>query len=234
MISGHGLAAETSWRSQLLSQARGALSEIYESAVQQGASDIVSVHVGAEHSGTINSARIAAQTVDVDVHVVDSGTASFGVSCCVWESASAIAAGASVAEAIARVELVRPVIGTAFILGAGDFARQGGRLDPTLMPDGDGVAVISGYGSDIEVVALGHSVDELCDHMVALFLAGGRPIRAGVSLADPATLMFTEGIESRLRAAPVGVDLVRYRVGPSIGAHTGPGTAGGFWYRTDI
>ena len=86
----------------------GTFSEIYRSAVEQGATDIVSVHVGAEHSGTINSARIAAQTVDVDVHVVDSGTASFGVTCCVWEAASAIAAGASVAEVVARVERMRP------------------------------------------------------------------------------------------------------------------------------
>ena len=212
----------------------GELAKIYRSAVRQGATDIVSIHVGAEHSGTINSARLAAQTVDVAVHVVDSGTASFGVSCCVWEAASVIAAGGTASEAIARVELVRPAIGTAFILTALDFARKGGRLDRVLLPDSDGVAVISGYGSALDVVAVGHSVDELCDQMIERFLADGRPIRAGVCLADPATLMFAEGIESRLRAAPVEVDLVRYRVGPSIGAHTGPGTAGGFWYRTDI
>jgi hypothetical protein len=66
--------------------------------------------------------------------------------------------------------------------------------------------------------------------MVAPFLAEGRPIRAGVSIADPATEVFAAGIEQRLLAGDVPVDLVRYRVGPSIAAHTGPGTAGGFWY----
>ncbi len=215
----------------------GTFSEIYRSAVEQGATDIVSVHIGAEHSGTINSARIAAEMVDVDVHVVDSGTASFGVSCCVWEAASAVAAGASVPEVVARAQRIRPAIGTAFILGALDFARRGGRFSPDLLHDSEqsgreGVAVLSGYGSDLEVVAQGHSVDELCNQMVECFLAQGRPIRAGVCLADPATLVFTEGIEQRLRAAPVEVELVRYRVGPSIAAHTGPGTAGGFWYCT--
>ena len=162
-----------------------------------------------------------------------------GVSCCVWEAASAVAAGASVPEVVARVERVRPTIGTAFILSALDFARRGGRFNPELLSDSkqddsEGVAVLSGYGSDLEVVALGHSVDELCDQMVECFLAQGRPIRAGVSLADPATLVFTEGIEARLRAASVEVEMVRYRLGPSIAAHTGPGTAGGFWYCTDI
>ena len=137
------------------------------------------------------------------------------------------------------MERVRPTIGTAFILSALDFARRGGRFNPELLSDSEqddseGVAVLSGYGSDLEVVALGHSVDELCDQMVECFLAAGRPIRAGVCLADPATLMFTEGIEARLRAASVEVEMVRYRLGPSIAAHTGPGTAGGFWYCTDI
>ena len=213
----------------------GTFSEIYRSAVEQGATGIVSVHVGADHSGTINSARIAAEMVDVDVHVVDSGTASFGVSCCVWEAASAIAADAPVSEVVARAERIRPAIGTAFILSALDFVRRSGRFSPKLLPDSEreGVAVLSGYGSDLEVVALGHSVDELCDQIVECFLAQGRPIRAGVCLADPATLGFTEGIESRLRATSVEVEMVRYRLGPSIAAHTGPGTAGGFWYCTD-
>ncbi len=211
----------------------GTFSEIYRSAAEQGATDIVSVHFGAEHSGTINSARIAAEIVDVNVHIVDSGTASFGVSCCVWEASSAVAVGASLPEVLARLDRIRPVIGTAFILGALDLARRGGRFSPELLEEREGVAVISGYGSDLELVAQGHTVDELCDQITACFLADGRPIRAGVCLADPATLMFTEGIEQRLRAAPVEVDLVRYRVGPSIAAHTGPGTAGGFWYCTE-
>ncbi len=216
----------------------GTFSEIYRSAVEQGATDVVSVHVGAEYSGTVNSARIAAETIDVDVHVVDSGTASFGVACCVWEAASAVAAGASAAEVVARVQRIRPAIGTAFILSVLDFARRGGRFNTDLLPEREqsepeGLAVLSGYGSDLGVVALGHSVDELCDQIVGCFLASGRPIRAGVCLADPATSVFTEGIESRLRAASVEVEMVRYRVGPSIAAHTGPGTAGGFWYCTD-
>jgi len=215
----------------------GTFSDIYRSAIEQGATDIVSVHIGAEHSGTVNSARIAAETVDVDIHIVDSGTASFGVSCCVWEAASAIAAGASAQEVVARAQRIRPAIGTAFILSALDFARRGGRFNPELLDDSEQserqvVAVLSGYGSELKVVAQGHSVEELCDQIVACFLAEGRPIRAGVCLADPATLVFTEGIEQRLRAAPVEVELVRYRVGPSIAAHTGPGTTGGFWYCT--
>jgi len=208
----------------------GDIAVVYERAVAEGADEIVSIHVGAEHSGTFNSARLAAARVGVPVHLVDSGTASFGVTCCVWEAAAALAAGASGYEAAERARATAPTVGTTFIIQALEFARRGGRLASRLSEDHDGVMVLGGMGGAVDVLATGHTVDELCDQMVAPFLADGRPIRAGVSLADPATAVFADGIEARLRDSAVDVDLVRYRVGPSIAAHTGPGTAGGFWY----
>ncbi len=207
----------------------GEIRAVYDDLVAAGATEIVSVHVGAEVSGTVNSAGLAAELVDAEVHVVDSGTASFGVSCCVWEAGAALEAGASAMEAAARAAKLAPHVGTSFILQALDFARQGGRLGAHLPDDADGVMVLAGLGTDLNVIGTGRSVDELCDQMVAPFLAGGVSIRAGVCLADPSTLPFTEGIEERLGASDLVVDMVRYRVGPSIAAHTGPGTAGGFW-----
>lgn len=208
----------------------GDIAAVYKRAMAEGAEEIVSVHVGAEHSGTLNSARLAAAEVAVPVHLVDSGTASFGVTCCVWEAAGALAAGLTGREAAERARATAPTIGTTFIIQALDFARRGGRLAPHLPIDHDGVMVLGGLGGAIDVLSTGHTVDELCDQMVAPFLADGRAIRAGVSLADSATAVFADGIEKRLRDSRVEVDLVRYRVGPSIAAHTGPGTAGGFWY----
>jgi len=208
----------------------GAFLSVYRELAAQGCTDIVSVHVGEQHSGTINSARLAAEMVEPTVHVVDSGTASFGVSCCVWEAGEVIAGGGTAAEATRRVLDVAPRIGTAFIIQALDFARSGGRIDPELPPGAEGVIVLAGHGSDFDVVATASTVDELCDLMVGHFLADGGAIRAGVCLADPATIDFTEGIEQRLGGADVEVEMVRYLVGPSIAAHTGPGTAGGFWY----
>jgi fatty acid-binding protein DegV len=208
----------------------GEFARVYEDLLASGATEIVSVHVGAEHSGTLNAARIAAEAVDARVHLVDTGTASFGVTCCVWEAAAALTDGASGEQAAARARATAPTIGTTFIIQALDFARKGGRLRTQLAEDHDGAMVIGGVGGALDLLATGHSIDELCDQMVEPFLAAGRPIRAGVSLADPATTVFTDGIEARLRDSDLCVDLVRYRVGPSIAAHTGPGTAGGFWY----
>jgi len=201
----------------------GAFLDVYRQLENEGCDQIVSVHIGEAHSGTINSARLAAE-------IVDSGTASFGVSCCVWEAGEVIAEGGNAAAAADQARLVAPRIGTAFIIQALDFARAGGRFDPELPPGADGVIVLAGHGSDLDIVTTASTIDDLCDRMVEQFVSDGGPIRAGVCLADPATVEFTVGIERRLQEADIEVELVRYRVGPSIAAHTGPGTAGGFWY----
>ncbi|MEM8709299.1 MAG: DegV family protein, partial [Actinomycetota bacterium] len=62
----------------------GELAAAYEAAIAAGAQAIVSVHVGSDVSGTVNAAHLAAELVSVPVHVVDSGTASFGVAACLW------------------------------------------------------------------------------------------------------------------------------------------------------
>lgn len=211
----------------------GAIAAVYAEVVAAGATEIVSVHVGADVSGTVNAARLAAADADVPVHVVDSGTASFGVTACLWQAVTAARAGEDAAGAAAVAAAIAPSIGTSFILQGLDFARAGGRFDLTLPDAADDVIVLAGYGTAIDIVGSGRDLDGLCDQIVAPFLADGVPVRAGVGLADDATLPITEGIEARLRASELVVGLVRYRVGPSIAAHTGPGTAGGFWWPAD-
>lgn len=209
----------------------GAFVDAYQRLIDRGAAEIVSVHVAEAYSGTINSARLAAEMVEVPVHVVDSANASFGITCCVWEAATAIESGVDAAEVVELIEALAPTIRTAFIIQALDFARAGGRFTFELPEGADGIMVLAGRGADIDVVATGRTLDELCDLMVEQLLAEPGDLRVGVCLADPATRPFTDGIEDRLRASGRTVDLVRYRVGPSVAAHTGPGTAGGYSYR---
>jgi DegV family protein with EDD domain len=212
----------------------GEIAAVYEEAVAAGATEIVSVHVGADVSGTVNAARLAADIVEVPVQVVDSGTASFGVTACLWQAVTAARSGADGATAAAVASATAPSIGTSFILQGLDFARAGGRFDPYLPEVADDVIVLAGHGTALDVVGAGRDLESLCDQIVAPFLATGQVVRAGVALADDATLPFTEGIEARLAASDLVVDLVRYRVGPSIAAHTGPGTAGGFWWPAEV
>ncbi len=49
----------------------GDFAAAYQALAQEGATDIVSVHLSSGISGTINSARLASEQVDVPVHLVD-------------------------------------------------------------------------------------------------------------------------------------------------------------------
>ena len=66
----------------------------YQALAERGATEILSVHIASSLSATLNAARLAVAEAPVPVRLVDSGTASFGVACCVWEAAAAVARGA--------------------------------------------------------------------------------------------------------------------------------------------
>jgi len=209
----------------------GALIETYERLATAGYDEIVSIHVGSDFSGTVNSARLAAAEVGLPVRIVDTGTASFGISCCAWEAAEALRSGATASEAVDRAQAVADRVHSTFIIQAADFARKGGRFDGRLPADHDGVPVmVTGPGGQFDVIGSSDSVEELCDIMAAAMHCDGQPVRAAIGVADRIAEPFWEGLEQRLSARTDVAELVRYRVGPSVGAHTGPGTAGGFWY----
>lgn len=58
----------------------------------------------------------------------------------------------------------------------------------------------------------------------------GAAIRVALGVADATAAPYFQGLESRLADRDDVLEIVRYRIGPSVGAFTGPGTAGGFWY----
>lgn len=208
----------------------GEILDVYRALVEEGATSILSVHVGSAFSGTINSARLAAAEVDVPVRLVDSGTMSFGIACCVREAAEALSDGATVEEAATAAEVLPSRMGSVTILQALDFTRAQGRVEG-LPDDATGAPVLVMTEGETRVAGEGRSIDDLCRLMVDEMHADGEPIRVAVCVADASARPFYEAMEQLLAARSDVVDLVRYRVGPSVGAFTGPGAAGGFWYR---
>jgi len=208
----------------------GAFAAAYQALADAGATAVVSVHVGSEVSGTVNAARLATELVDVSVVIVDSGTASFGVSACLRRAIDAVHSGADAHAAAEAARSLTPAIGTSFILQGLDFARRGGRFVESLPDDAEDVVVLAGYGTALDVVGSARTAEDLVEAMAAPFLANPTPVHAAVGLADPAMEPLTERLEQRLRSSDVVLDVVRYQVTPSIASHTGPGTAGGFWW----
>jgi len=242
----------------------GELLDSFRTCVANGAGQILCVTMDAEHSGTYNSARLAAGMFEdgapdgTTIRLVDSKTISFGVTASLWQAARALEAGATLEQAAQQAEQLAPKITSTFILASLDQVRKMGRVDfdaldrqaATAAPpsnrarttsdvstesdtDGPGpreaaeTAVYRTRGGDFDTVGSASSLTDVC-HLMAAQIPTDIEVRVGICLAAPDTLPYTEALEAAVARMPNVIETVRYRVGPSIAAHTGPGTAGLF------
>lgn len=203
--------------------------DAYRRLASRGATAVVSVHVGAELSGILNSAHLAARDAPVPVRLVDTGSASFVVAFAAWAAADAADSGASIGEAATAAERVAASCGNVFVVGALEPARAGGRLAPET-EDRPGVPVLRLTHGKIETVALASSAAEAAASMAEAVLAGGPRLRVAVGSSDESSWPVADALASRLAGTRHGHEVVRYRVGPSVGVHTGPGTAGAVYH----
>ena len=210
----------------------GQFTAAYERAAAKGATEILSIHIGSALSGTLNSARLAAGDAPVPVRLVDTNTSSFGIACCVWEAADAVRAGASSAEAATIAETVGESVGNVFVVSALDLARAGGRVVVDDAATGDGIPVLSMHGSDLKVVGSVQDVDAATDAMASYCTRAelGDRLRIAVGLADAGAAILSQALEGQVAQHPSVVEVVHYRIGPSVGVHTGPGTVGAFFW----
>jgi DegV family protein with EDD domain len=79
--------------------------KVYDDLGQQGFSDVISIHVTAKSSGTVQSATLAAGMVNnIKVHVVDSATTSMAMGYMLLDAIDIIAKGSSVSPALDSIE----------------------------------------------------------------------------------------------------------------------------------
>lgn len=208
----------------------GRFAAAYRALAERGATEILSVHIGSALSGTVNAARLGARSSPVTVRLVDTGTASFGVGCCVWEAAEALRAGAPAEEAARVAETVAATVGNVFVVGALDLARAGGRMAAGVQDGAGAVPVLSLVGREVRAVGQAADAEEAAAVMADHVCQAGAGLRVAVGVADAGAAPVGDALAARLVARPEVREVVRYRVGPSVGAHTGPGTAGAFFH----
>ncbi len=203
--------------------------EVYEQAASGGATEVLSIHIGSNTSATINAVKVAAGSSPVPVEVVDTETASFAVACCVWAAGEVLNAGGDLTHAADVARRVAGRVGNVFIVGALDLARRGGRLAADAA-EGEGLPVLALAGGQMNVVGHVEDVESAVDAMTDYFVeaAAGQAQRAGVG--DALTPELAGEYAARLAARPEVVELVRYEIGPSVGAHTGAGTVGACFF----
>jgi DegV family protein with EDD domain len=213
----------------------GEVLRAYEAMARAGVDGIVSVHVGSNASGTLNAVKLAADDSPVPVEIVDTGTASFAIGCCVWAAGDALAAGADAEAAADAARAVATRVGNVFVVGGLDRARRGGRLsrdvaDTRDVTDGGDVPVLALVDGVMRQLGSVDSVDSavtaMADHVGAHALGAEVRVGVGNARAEDAASALT----ARLGEVPGVAEVVRYQVGPSVVVHTGLGTVGACYF----
>ncbi len=209
---------------------------VYRELAEAGCDGIVSVHLSAAVSGTIESAVLASGMVDVPVRVVDTHTTNVGLSLALIAAVDARTAGSSLDEVESAARAVADVTTTLFALDTLEYLVKGGRagkaqglaasllsIKPVLTFGADGV--IAPYK---KVKGTRKAILEIAD-AVAAAGADGKTVRVGI-LAGEAPELGSE-LKEAIEATGVTWELVMTNtVGAVIGAYAGPRAVGAAFY----
>ncbi|MGI6358193.1 MAG: DegV family protein [Bacillota bacterium] len=203
--------------------------QLYEALLQEHES-VISIHLSAGLSGTLNSAIAAKEVVKGNIHLIDSRSISLGIGALVLEAVELVQSGLQAAEVVERLLEKRNQLEVLFTLDTLEYLRKGGRIGRVQATMGsllnikpivrvvEGVYVTAGKARRQEQALMA---------MANLFtsLADGRKVKriaVAHGAAPEAARRLTKLLE---QAFETKVGLFT-QVGPVIGVHTGPGTVG--------
>ncbi|WP_028637628.1 DegV family protein [Nocardioides sp. URHA0032] len=118
-----------------------ALLEVYEKAARDGATEIVSVHLSGEMSGTFESAQLAARDASVRVVPVDTRQVGVATGFAVLAAADVLDAGGTADEAADAARERAEVTSSLFYVDTLEYLRRGGRIGAAAALFGGALAV---------------------------------------------------------------------------------------------
>lgn len=204
---------------------------VYRAAFAAGATGIVSVHLSAQLSGTIEAAQLAAAEVDGAIEVIDSRSTGMGLGFAAIAAGSAAAAGHAL-PAVRQAALdAAAATDVYFYVDTLDHLRRGGRIGATSKLVGTALSVkpiLHVQDGTIvpcdRVRTTAKALDRLVD--LATAAAGDSPVDVAVHhLGSPERAsMLADALSSRL--GDQIRDLHVTEISATIAAHVGPGVAG--------
>ena len=205
----------------------------YLALARDGAQDIISVHVAANSSGTVNSAIIARDMVSaqVQVHVVDSGTTSMQMGYMLIQAAEAIARQASVQDALAAIERVKANSCIYFTVTEIEHLEASGRtlgtdkISESALKIRPVIGLVDGKPT---VLSPERTQRAAIDKVIELTRARLQGLKlAGVTVIHGNALDRAEALKARV-PAELGYtgEIVITDFGPGLAVHFGPGLLG--------
>lgn len=207
--------------------------EVYRRLWDAGATGIVSVHLSADMSGTVDSARLAAAEVGRDglaVEVVDSRSIGMGLGFGVLTAARAAASGGSV-SGTAQAALRRTLNTSVFLyLDTLEHLRRGGRIGSAQAWIGSALTIkplLALTDGRLEPLDRVRTTERAVARLVEVAVAEAGSSRVDVAVQHLAAAERAQEVARRLRERIAGLgELVMAGADAAIGAHVGPGVVG--------
>jgi len=202
---------------------------VYQPLLAEG-KDIISIHLSGGISGTVESARQAAEQCPAGrVQVLDSTTACGGLGLMALAAANGAREGIGVEACLARAREARERLTLWFAIDTLEYLVRGGRIGKAQGMVGSALKIkpILSVQSDIVPIERVRTSGRAFDRLVEMF----RTLKADgvdgwvvqhIQAPDVAARMVDAGREI-FGTEPVFVS----EIGPVIGAHVGPGLIGG-------
>ena len=208
-----------------------ALLGVYERAAREGATEILSIHISGDMSGTFESAQLAAREASLPVVTIDSRQVGIATGFAVLSAVDVLDDGGSVDEAAAAARSRAAGASSLFYVDTLEYLRRGGRIGAAAALFGSALAVkpllriVEGRVGTLEKVRTKARALARLEEL-AVQAAGGRQVDLCVAhLASPEpaaelTARLAERLADNLgdRNAWCG------ELGAVLGAHVGPGT----------
>ena len=210
--------------------------EVYKPLRDEG-HDVVSIHLSAKFSGTLNSAIQARDALDSPqsdgenrssrIEIIDSQMTSLGLGLIVLEAAQMIRSGASCDQVVAGVESSLPQTNCYFILDTLEYLQKGGRIGKasaflgSLLNIKPVLMIKDGEAHPVERVR----TRERGVRRLAEIVRGLGPAKR-LAILHSTTPDEAQSLRERLADLVPENEIVMGRFGPVVGTYIGPGALG--------
>lgn len=204
--------------------------ETYDELAAEGFDAVVSIHLSAEMSGTVESAQLAARDVEVPVTVIDSRQVGVATGYAAISAAQCAAAGGS-AEEVARAAEERAGSATSlFYVDTLEYLRRGGRIGAAAALFGGALAVkplLAIVDARVETKEKVRTAGKALARLEELAIEAARDRPVNVTVLHLSSEQRARQLQQKLGEQLVdeleGREVWCGEIGAALGAHVGPG-----------
>jgi DegV family protein with EDD domain len=201
---------------------------LFRALLIEPSDQVVGLHISSKLSGTLQAARLAAQEFDADrIHLVDTESVSGGLQLLVRAALDDIRAGDGAATIAAKAERRRGLVSILVLLDSLAYLHRGGRIGRAQSFVGGLLNVkplLAVHDGEVAPIARPRSRAKGLDLIVA-DVRRRAPLSSFAAFHAAAPEAMHELLGSLDGAAP-GVTMIQGRIGPVVGAYSGPGGVG--------